>query len=161
MFQKIGAFFMSIIMAVLAFFGIGGKPPVQKGKWTVDRAAIIALAEEEGLEIVVQDCNLVPQPGGTPSTREFTGIRIRDLLTYYNVKVDKLGDDAYLVVASSDADNFSTDYDAALIKSQTTLIAWKEDKKDGSGPQDVLRTCVKGGPAYQFVKNVETLTLFD
>ena len=156
MLKSIIAFFTSIFMAIAAFFGIGGKPadPVQKGQWPIERAAVIALAESEGIEVVTQDCSLTPQPGGTPSTREYTGIRLRDLLAYHGVDVDKLREDAYLIVASGDADGFSTNYNAALIKANTTLLAWSEDGKE------VIRMCVKGGPAYQFVKNVSTLTLF-
>ena len=136
------------------------KPP-QAAKWTFTRGDILGFVLEYDLEVVTQQSVLIPQPGGDPRTRGYTGIRLRDLLAVvYKVDLSSLGGSDYLRVEdSASAQDFATDYNLALMTAADTLLAWEEDFLDGT-TEDVIRMCPKNGPAYQFVKNVDTITLY-
>ena len=135
--------------------------PVLAGQWDFTRDEILSLADAFDFEIVTQESTLIPQPQGDPRLRTYTGIRLRDLLEHYGVDVDALAANAYLRVEETPKPpkaGFATDYNINLIRAADTLLAWLE--VDGANEDDVIRMCPKYGPAYQFVKGVDRITLF-
>ncbi|MCL2495494.1 MAG: hypothetical protein FWE98_07575 [Oscillospiraceae bacterium] len=138
--------------------------PVEVWTWSFTRGEVIALAEEYDFDVVEQESVQIPQPQGDPRHRIYTGIRLRDLLAHFGIDVDALGDNAYLRVEDSPDENnrggFATDYSIALIRAEDTLLAWHEVFVIDGSEEDVIRMCPIYGPAFQFVKDVDTLTLY-
>jgi len=138
--------------------------PVEVWKWSFTRGDILALAEEYDFEVVEQESVQIPQPSGEPRHRIYTGIRLRDLLKHHGIDVDALGADAHLKVEDSpDESNrggFATNYGIDLVRAGDTILAWHEVFVIDGSEEDVIRMCPIYGPAFQFVKDVDTLTLY-
>ena len=138
--------------------------PVEIWKWSFTRDDILALAEEFDFEVVVQESVQIPQPQGDPRHRIYTGIRLRDILAHHGIDVNSLGGNAYLRVEDSPDEanrgGFSTNYNVSLMRAEDTILAWHEVFVIDGTQEDVIRMCPIYGPAFQFVKDVDTLTLY-
>jgi len=91
---------------------------------------------------------------GTSKTRDYTGVRVKDVLSKCGVNVQNLGAGATLTLTSDDG--YTQSYSREIILSDKTLLAWKEDAQTLAA----LRMCPGGETdTNMYVKGVVSITL--